>query len=152
MSAGPVVVRLGAADVDDLMALESLCFDYHWTREQFLLGLERGAYHVFGIRSRGALAAYAAVSIVAGEMEILNIAAHPQQRRKGLATALLRRVFAECRARGVEQGFLDVKASNRAAIDLYRRFGFKQYGVRERYYPDTGEDAVLMRCDDFSRS
>lgn len=138
---------LGAGDVGAVMELESLCFRTHWTREQFLLGLERHAFRILGIRDQGALLAYAAFSVIAGEMEILNIATHPDHRRKGLAQRLLGNVLGVCRTERVELGFLEVRRSNVGAIDLYRKFGFTQVGTRKNYYPDNNEDALLFRLD-----
>jgi ribosomal-protein-alanine N-acetyltransferase len=139
---------LGPADLEEVVALERMCFRTHWTREQFLLGLERGAFLVLGIRLRTALAAYAAFSIIAGEMEILNIATHPFHRRKGLGRTLLTEVLRTCSARNVSQGFLEVRRSNAPAIDLYEKFGFILKGTRKNYYPDNNEDALLY-CLDF---
>ncbi len=141
------IVWLGADDVDDLIGLESLCFEYHWTREQFLLGLEIQAFRVFGIRQQGVLAAYIAFSLIEDEMEILNLAVHPEYRRQGYAERLLREAFEVCRAMGVRKSFLDVKESNEPALGLYRKIGYKRIGVRKKYYPDTREDALLFRYD-----
>lgn len=141
------VVRLGADDVGDLMALEGLCFDYRWTREQFLLGLEKGAYRVLGIRRDGALVAYVAFSIIQDEMEILNLAVHPGFRRQGLGERLMEASFRVCIDENVRKSFLDVKISNEPALGLYRKFGYKKIGVRKKYYPDTREDALLFRYD-----
>ncbi|MGE4506795.1 MAG: ribosomal protein S18-alanine N-acetyltransferase [Desulfovibrionaceae bacterium] len=127
-----------------VMELERLCFPYHWTEEQFRLGLERGAFQVLGALDGEALVGYLAFSIILDEMEILNLAVHPAERRRGLGARLLGKLLAVCRERGVRTGFLDVKQSNTPAIDLYLKFGFKKRGVRKRYYPDTGEDALLL--------
>lgn len=144
---GYPVIRLGESDVDELIELESSCFAYHWSREQFLMGLERGAFIVYGIRIESRLAGYIAFSMIADEMEILNLAVHPDFRKKGLGTSLLERAFTVCLERGIEKSFLDVKVSNTPAIELYRKFGYEQIGVREKYYPDTKEDALLFRHD-----
>lgn len=141
------VVELGEPDIRDLMDLEKLCFEYHWTREQFLLGLEGGAYKVIGVRRDGGLVGYMAFSLIADEMEILNLAVHPGYRRQGIGEALLGRSFEMCAARGVTKSFLDVKVSNDPALALYRKFGYKKIGVRKKYYPDTREDALLFRYD-----
>ena len=141
------VLQLGASDLDELVELERQCFAYHWTREQFLLGLERGVFRLLGLRSDGRLSAYMAFSLIADEMEILNLAVHPDFRRQGLGTRLLERAFEICRKSGIATSFLDVKESNDAAIELYRKFGYVEIGVRKRYYPDTGEDALLFRRD-----
>jgi len=141
------VVELGESDVRDLIELEALCFDYHWTREQFLLGLEGGAFKVIGIRLNGVLAGYMAFSLIADEMEILNLAVHPEYRRQGLGEALLSRSLEMCEANGTTKSFLDVKVSNDPALALYQKFGYKKIGVRKKYYPDTKEDALLFRYD-----
>ncbi|MBA4357823.1 MAG: ribosomal protein S18-alanine N-acetyltransferase [Humidesulfovibrio sp.] len=141
------VVALGKADVNEVMGLERMCFRTRWTREQFLLGLERKAFRILGIHVRDVLIAYAAFSVIAGEMEIMNIAVHPFHRRKGLGERLLSEVLRLCRAEGVAEGFLEVRRSNAGAIDLYQKFGFIQLGIRKNYYPDNNEDALLFRLD-----
>jgi len=138
---------LGPDDVQEVMDLERMCFRTHWTREQFLLGLQRGAFHILGIRLRGVVSAYAAFSVIAGEMELMNIAVHPFHRRKGLAKTLLAEVLRHCTRHKVEQGFLEVRRSNAPAIDLYEKFGFIMQGTRKNYYPDNNEDALLYRLD-----
>lgn len=144
---GERVVPLGESDMDELIELERLCFAYHWTREQFAMGLERGVYKVLGIHCQNRLAGYIAFSLIDDEMEILNLAVHPGFRRRGLGQSLLARAFDICVGQGIAKSFLDVKVSNTAAIDLYRKFGYEQIGVRKRYYPDTREDALLFRHD-----
>lgn len=138
---------LGVDDLPDVMELERQCFRTRWTREQFLLGLERGAFHILGIRERGVLIAYAAYSVIVDEMELMNIGVHPFYRRNGHAAALMGEMLRRCEERGVVAGFLEVRTSNRGAIALYKRFGFEQKGVRKGYYPDNGEDALLFRKD-----
>lgn len=140
-------VLLAEGDVADVMELERLCFRTRWTREQFLLGLERGAFRILGIREGGALVAYLAFSHIAREMEVMNIATHPGHRRKGLARQLLARALDTCRKEKARQCFLEVRRSNTPAIDLYGKFGFIQVGVRKKYYPDNNEDALLYRLD-----
>lgn len=141
------VVALGAEHVRELMALEALCFDYRWTEEQFRLGLEKGAFRVLGVFDGDSLSGYIAFSIIKDEMEILNLAVHPDFRRRGLAEKLLKECFRVCIQNKVGKSFLDVKVSNIPALGLYRKFGYKRIGVRKKYYPDTREDALLFRYD-----
>ncbi|WP_250645478.1 ribosomal protein S18-alanine N-acetyltransferase [Salidesulfovibrio onnuriiensis] len=133
--------------IHDVIELEKACFAYHWTEEQFRLGLERNAFHIFGVREEGRLVGYLAFSMIVDEMEILNLAVHPDFRRRGLARRLLAAVMDVCREKGMQSGFLDVKESNAPAISLYEDFGFQRNGRRKRYYPDTKEDALLYRYD-----
>ncbi|MEF2231090.1 MAG: ribosomal protein S18-alanine N-acetyltransferase [Pseudodesulfovibrio sp.] len=141
------MARLGESDIDDVIALEKQCFAYHWTREQFSLGLKDNAYVVLGIRGEGGLVGYIAFSLIKDEMEVLNLAVRPGCRKQGLGTALLKRALEICKESGVAKSFLDVKGSNTPALSLYNKFGYFQIGVRKRYYPDTKEDALLFRYD-----
>lgn len=145
---GRIAVRsLGPGDIPRVMELEGLCFAYHWTEEQFRLGLERGAFRILGVGGRCSLLGYMAYSVIEDEMEVLNLAVHPDCRRRGLGRRLMEACLDDCRRSGVRVCFLDVKVSNHPAIDLYVQFGFKKIGIRKKYYPDTKEDALLYRKD-----
>lgn len=138
---------LGASDLDDLVQLEKVCFSHSWTRKQFLMGLELGSFRLLGIRTDGQLVGYIAFSMVEDEMEILNLAVHPDFRKKKLGSALMEKTFDVCLSEGAVKSFLDVRESNEPAIALYKKYGYEQYGVRKRYYPDTKEDALLFSYD-----
>jgi ribosomal-protein-alanine N-acetyltransferase len=76
-----------------------------------------------------------------GEREILNLAVDPPFRRRGVARRLMEQVLEA--ARGTV--FLEVRESNRPARNLYETLGFQVIGVRERYYADSGESAIVMK-------
>ena len=76
-----------------------------------------------------------------GEREILNLAVDPPARRKGLAKALL--AYELHHSRG--QWFLELRASNKKAINLYQSIGFKRVGTRNNYYSAPPESAIVMR-------
>ncbi len=141
------IFDLGPEHLSQLRALESLCFEYYWTEEQFRLGLEKKAFFVLGYEEQGMLVGYLAYSIVLDEMEVLNLGVHPEFRRKGIGKALMLDLMQRCREMNVKRGLLDVKESNAPAIGLYESLGFVQVGVRKNYYPDTREDALLYDLD-----
>ena len=138
-----VIIELGLESLNELRELEQVCFDYYWTEEQFRLGLERRAFYVLGYVLDGFLVGYLAYSRVLDEMEVLNLGVHPDFRKKGIGRELMRALLEQCRETGATKGLLDVKKSNYPAIALYESLGFKQVGVRKKYYPDTKEDALL---------
>ena len=82
--------------------------------------------------------------VVADEMHILNLAVHPQQRRRGLARRLLIDSMDHARQLGARVAWLEVRPSNAPALSLYHSLGFKEMGRRPRYYDDTQEDALLL--------
>jgi len=82
---------------------------------------------------------------VVDELQLLELATHPEQRRRGLARALLERLIDFAKKRHKRLLLLEVRRSNLAAIGLYESAGFVTTGVRRGYYSDTGEDALEMR-------
>jgi ribosomal-protein-alanine N-acetyltransferase len=85
--------------------------------------------------------------VVLDEMHILNLAVHPDHRRRSMARRLLAEGLAQARILGAELAWLEVRPSNFAALGLYKSFGFKEVGRRPRYYDDTQEDALLLTLD-----
>lgn len=84
--------------------------------------------------------------VVAGEAEILTLAVVPGLRRRGRGRALLEAALARARADGARRVFLEVSAANEAAAALYGAAGFREVGLRRRYYAD-GTDALLLAVE-----
>ena len=82
---------------------------------------------------------------VADELHLLDMASHPEHRRKGHARTLLNELLSYARREHKRLVLLEVRRSNEPAIQLYRSVGFEMTGVRLGYYSDTGEDALEMR-------
>ena len=81
---------------------------------------------------------------LSGEVQLVNIAVHPDLRGKGLGRRLLNHLLLEAESREAEKIFLEVRPSNWAAIGLYERLGFKVLYRRLGYYTPEGEDALVM--------
>ena len=81
---------------------------------------------------------------VADELHVLDIAALPALRRRGIGRALMSTLLAYAREHKIRVVLLEVRRSNRPAIKLYRAFSFTALGVRKGYYADNGEDAIEM--------
>jgi [ribosomal protein S18]-alanine N-acetyltransferase len=86
---------------------------------------------------------------VADEVHVIHVATHPDWRRQGAARKLMQVLVDHARARRTRLVLLEVRRSNRAALALYRAYGFSAIGIRRGYYSDTSEDAVemLLRLD-----
>ena len=80
-------------------------------------------------------------TVAPGEHEILNLAVDPGERRSGIA----RRLLADALERAKGVWFLEVRASNQAAIRLYESAGFRRAGLRPQYYYEPAEDGIVMR-------
>lgn len=72
------------------------------------------------------------------------LAIDPPYQHQGLGQALLVALMASAHARGLERATLEVRVSNQAAVSLYQKFGFREAGRRQHYYPDNGEDALVL--------
>jgi ribosomal-protein-alanine N-acetyltransferase len=92
----------------------------------------------------GQLAGYLVAWLGPGEGHVGNIAVVPAYRRRGVARALLDELLGRARSTGVGRLTLEVRVSNFAAQELYRRQGFRLAGLRRGYYRDSGEDALIM--------
>lgn len=149
MSAPPPRVRLGgAADAEAVLALERSTGPTNSTAETLSMELARSWSRLLLVETGGetqgaAPVAYLHYWLVVDEVQVINVATHPEHRRRGHARLLLEELVRDARARGAATASLEVRASNAPAIALYGAFGFEPVGVRRRYY-DDGEDAVLM--------
>jgi ribosomal-protein-alanine N-acetyltransferase len=74
----------------------------------------------------------------------MNVAVHPDYRRRGIASRMLEELFERTKHDGRRGYTLEVRVSNAGAIDLYERLGFERRGVRRGYYTDNREDALVM--------
>lgn len=84
------------------------------------------------------------------ELHINNLAVHPGYRGRGVASQLLDEMLIRAYAKEVTVGYLEVRASNEAAAELYKAYGFAAIGRRRNYYEHPREDAIVMRgsrCD-----
>ena len=95
----------------------------------------------------GAVCGYIGFWIVFEELHVLNVAVHPDWRRRGVATRLVHTVFEMAIAKGVIRALLEVRASNLPAQQLYARFGFQPIARRSGYYTQPSEEALIMACD-----
>jgi ribosomal-protein-alanine N-acetyltransferase len=137
------------ADLDAVLEIERLCFPAPWARQAFADELARpwARLEVLRASTSERLVGFCNYWLVADELQILNIAVHPEARRRGHAARLLRHILDQGRRHESRMASLEVRVSNHAAAALYRQFGFREVGIRPRYYADNGEDARLMDLD-----
>jgi ribosomal-protein-alanine N-acetyltransferase len=142
--------RLAPRDLDAIDEIERASYPTPWSRSMFAGELSKpssiclGAFDVDG---GGALVGYAIVSRYVDAWHVMNIAVAPAWRRRGIAVALLDRLF-EATVSDSRRGYtLEVRVSNEAAILLYERMGFHRRGIRRGYYTDNREDALIMWRD-----
>ncbi|MFK5925786.1 MAG: ribosomal protein S18-alanine N-acetyltransferase [Desulfuromusa sp.] len=131
------------ADLDAILAIEQDCYPHPWTSRQFLQELENPAATILVCENETRIVGYICYWLIAGEMQILNLATSPKFRRQGIAAQLLAEVFKRCAFSELSSAWLEVRSGNLTAKALYQRHGFKLSGTRKAYYRD-GEDALVM--------
>jgi [ribosomal protein S18]-alanine N-acetyltransferase len=142
VSAQPEIRRLTYADLPQVIAIERRAFPTPWSLAMFVLELSKPSGICLAAVRDSALVGYLVCSRYDTVWHVMNVAVDPDERRTGVATALLDELFG--RGGDEERYTLEVRESNRAAIGLYERFGFLGAGLRRRYYQDNGENALIM--------
>ena len=137
--------RLEADDLDVVEEIERDCYPTPWSRAMFDAELRKPSSLALGAFTEDdELVGYAFVSRYVDAWHVMNVAVVDEFRRRGIASALLERLFAVT-ATDPRRGYtLEVRMSNTGAIRLYERLGFEARGVRRGYYTDNREDALIM--------
>ncbi|OPY78473.1 MAG: Acetyltransferase YpeA [Syntrophorhabdus sp. PtaU1.Bin153] len=145
LAPGEVIREMALEDLDEVIEIEQLSFVSPWTRRLFEETLGSSISTSFVVKRGGLTVGYIILYSVESEAHILNIAVHPEYRRKGYGASLINHVVDHFKARRVTEFFLEVREGNTGAISLYSRYGFEKIGKRKKYYTETNEDAVVMR-------
>ncbi|MCK4547440.1 MAG: ribosomal protein S18-alanine N-acetyltransferase [Candidatus Eisenbacteria sp.] len=142
---GMEIRRMQAGDVPGVVDIERRAFAMAWTCEMFLKEIAASADSVpLVMHLEGRLVAYAILWRVGRRFHVANIAVDERYQRRGLGTLLIRRVFEEALKRDCSRVSLETRVSNRVAINLFRKVGFRTVTVSHGYYTDNDEDALVM--------
>ena len=134
------------ADVPSLAELERVCFSDPWTAAGIRETIQYETARAFVAEDQDRIVGYVMARISGEEGEILDLAVRPELRRRGIGRRLLLSVWNALGSEGVRELYLEVRESNRAAIELYRGHGFRPVGLRPRYYRNPAEDAIVLRA------
>jgi ribosomal-protein-alanine N-acetyltransferase len=136
-----------AADIENVIAIERASFQFPWSTRFFLDELQVDCARSILAEVEGRIAGYVLFWFLPEEVDIHNIAVHPDFRRQGIGRLLLEQVVDAARRQERLRVTLDVRFSNVPAQNLYRSFGFVIRGLRKGYYSDNGEDALVMALE-----
>lgn len=114
-----------------------------WTLQQIEADLIQEQMDYFYVFCDQKLVGFLALQDLAGELEITNISVKKAYQGQGFASQLLRHLDKRS-----ENIFLEVRASNQAALALYKKHAFRQVGKRKNYYHNPVEDALLLTRGD----
>lgn len=135
------------AHVAQVAALEKLCFADPWSENSIRSEVDNILALWMVALDGEQVVGYVGSQTVCGETDMMNIAVHPDYRRRGIAESLIDVLVRELKNRGSVCLTLEVRASNDPAIGLYEKLGFREVGLRKNYYRNPREDARILRLD-----
>jgi ribosomal-protein-alanine N-acetyltransferase len=145
-----VAVRIRPLELGDLTSIEEIeqrAYPTPWSRSMFASELAKPTSICLGAFEGSDLVGYVINSRYVDAWHVMNVAVHPDHQRRGVASALLERLFELTRGDERRGYTLEVRVSNEGAIRLYEQLGFESRGIRRGYYTDNREDALIMWRD-----
>ena len=140
-----ILEKMNASHVAEIAQLEKICFSDPWSEKSIASELENKLSCWLVAVEDEKVAGYIGSQTVCGETDMMNVAVHPDHRRKGIAEALILGLIGELKAAESHCLTLEVRASNMPAITLYEKLGFSEIGRRKNYYRNPKEDALILR-------
>jgi ribosomal-protein-alanine N-acetyltransferase len=134
-------------DLPAVLEIENLSFPNPWHESTFRGEMQHRPISfplVVVHKLLGRVIGYVIFWVIGEDVQINNIAVHPDFRGMGIGERVLRHVIEEVKLRGARLITLEVRPSNAAALSLYRKLGFKTMGIRKGYYTMPPEDAVVL--------
>ena len=140
-----MIVRMNECHVKAVADLEKICFSDPWSENSVASELKNKLALWLVAEEEGRVAGYIGSQTCGDESDVMNVAVHPDFRRRGMAEALVKTLVADLKAMDSHCLTLEVRASNVPAIALYEKLGFSEIGRRKNYYRNPKEDALIMR-------
>jgi ribosomal-protein-alanine N-acetyltransferase len=146
-----LIRKMTLDDVPVVIQLDKISFSLPWPERSFRFELtDNPASRCWVAEVDHRIIGMIVAWMLADEVHIATIATHPEFRRQGIAFRLLSHTLSHARQEGASSSFLEVRESNLAAQEMYRKFGYEVAGRRRRYYRDNDEDAILMNLGSLS--
>ena len=139
------IENMNASHVAQIAQLEKICFSDPWSENSIASELENKLAFWLVATEEDRVAGYIGSQTVMDETDMMNVAVHPDFRRKGIAEALVKDLVENLKKMGSHCLTLEVRASNTPAITLYEKLGFTEIGRRKNYYRNPREDALILR-------
>jgi ribosomal-protein-alanine N-acetyltransferase len=139
-----ILLPMARADIPEIHLLEVISFSLPWEIEAYYGELANPSAFYLAAHAGERIIGFGGMWAVADQAHIVTLAVHPDYRRHGLGRRMLMGLLDEARRRTVTEITLEVRAGNAPAQALYQSAGFRTVAIRRHYYPDNGEDALVM--------
>ena len=134
---------MGFSDLEEAYKIELDVNPSPWKYETFLSSFEVGHKGLI-CKKDNLMIGFIIFSPISPEAHILSISVRNEMQSKGIGTLLLKSMLDQCKVMNYKKIFLEVRVSNLKAINFYEKFGFSKDAIRNNYYTDNSEDALLM--------
>ena len=140
-----IITRMAQCHVSQIADLERLCFNDPWSENSIASELNNKLSHWLVALDGEKVIGYVGSQTVLGETDMMNIAVHPDYRKRGIATELIQELINALNERNSHSLMLEVRESNDPAKELYLKMGFELVGIRKNYYRNPKENALILR-------
>ncbi len=148
-----VIAPMRTKDLKGVLRIEESVFPQPWSHRLFVEELSQRTSRAYRAAWVGrSLVGFAGQMFIDDESHVNNIAVDPSWQGRGLGAVILADLVRTALDRGARHLTLEVRVGNEPAIALYQRFGMAPVGVRRNYYPETGDDALVMWARDIDSS
>ena len=141
------ILNMTADHVAQVAVLEAICFHDPWSEKSVASELTNPLSLWLVALDGDRVTGYVGSQSVLGESDMMNVAVHPDYRRRGIAEQLCLALVDALKEKGNHCLTLEVRASNDPAKALYEKLGFQQIGLRKNYYRNPKEDACILRLE-----
>ena len=139
-----IIRPMEVSDTEQVEMIEKQIFSIPWSQKSFEDACQSNDNIYLGCEMNGQIAGYCGLWTVLGEGNITNMAVSGGFRRLGIAETLMKEMEKRGMSKNVVTYFLEVRKSNEAAVNLYKKMGYVQIGVRKNFYEKPVEDALVM--------
>ena len=140
-----IITQMNESHVPHIAELEKLCFNDPWSENSIASELDNRLAFWLVATDEDRVVGYVGSQTVLGETDMMNIAIHPDYRKRGVATMLIEDLILHLTQQGSHSLMLEVRSSNEPAKSLYSKMGFETVGIRRNYYRNPREDAMILR-------
>lgn len=138
------IQKMQPQDLDEVLKIEKQSFSDPWSKQNFLTELELSFSWAWVAKLDKRLVGYSCSWEIEDELQIANLAVHPDLRNQGIGKKILQKILNRACQKKLKQVTLEVRESNQLGLKLYHGFGFFEIGRRKKYYQKPTEDGLIL--------
>lgn len=138
-----MISEMNLQDLEEIKDCLLTDFDDFWSYNILKQELENGKSKYFVAKQENEIVGFAGILLIIDQVNIMNIAVKKDKRNFGIGSSLLEEIIRYSKIHNATSITLEVNEKNIPAIKLYKKYGFKQVGLRRKYY-NNEDNAILM--------